>query len=123
MKTQKTSRSPLCCKTTVRHLLTTIFAVALFITGTITPAYAETVLENSTVYKGFMSLLQDITGAVTIAGPAICIICAGVFLARRSMADEQDGKMWNKRITTALICAVAIGLVSGMVTLLVSYFK
>lgn len=123
MKKTKTPHNSLCCKHTVRQLLTMVFATALFVAGTITPAYAATVLENSTFYKGFMHLLQDVSLAVTIGGPLICVICAGVFLARRGMADEQDGKMWNKRIATALICAVAIGLVSGLVALITSYFN
>ena len=123
MKKTKTPHNSLCCKHTVRQLLTMVFAMALFVASTVAPVYAATVLENSTFYKGLMNLLQDISLAVTIGGPLICVICAGVFLARRSMADEQEGKMWNKRIATALICAVAIGLVAGLVTLLTSYFN
>ena len=123
MKKTKTPHNSLCCKHTVRQLLTMVFAMALFVASTVAPVYAATVLENSTFYQGLMNLLQDISLAVTIGGPLICVICAGVFLARRSMADEQEGKMWNKRIATALICAVAIGLVAGLVTLLTSYFN
>lgn len=127
MKKTKTPHNSLCCKHTVRQLLTMVFAMALFIAGTFPNTYAAenskvTKLENSDFYKGLLELLQDLSLAVTFIGPAICIICAGVFLARRSMADEQEGKMWNKRIATALICAVSIGLVSGIVTLIVSYF-
>lgn len=109
---------------TIRQLLSTVFAVALFVASMCPNVYAAqtTKLENSAFYKGFLELLQDLSLAVTILGPAICIIFAGVYFARRSMADEQDGKMWNKRITTALICAVSIGLISGLVTLITSYF-
>ena len=121
MKTVKTPTN-LRHDRTVRKLLSTVFAVALFVASTCPNVYAATKLENSAFYKGFLELLQDLSLAVTFLGPAICIIFAGVYFARRSMADEQDGKMWNKRITTALICAVSIGLISGLVTLITSYF-
>ncbi|MBQ9168518.1 MAG: hypothetical protein IJX67_08955 [Oscillospiraceae bacterium] len=123
MKTSKTPRNSLRRDHTIRQLLSTVFAVALFLANMISPAYAVTKLEGSAFYKGLMELLQDVSLAVTFAGPSICIICAGVFFARKSMADEQDGKLWNKRIVNSLICAVAIGLVAGLVTLITSYFN
>ena len=107
---------------TVRQLLSMVFAVALFLATMISPAYAVR-LQDSDFYKGTMNLLQDISLAVTFAGPLICTIAAGVFFARKSMSDDQDDKQWNRRIVKALICAVAIGLVSGLITLLIGYFN
>lgn len=108
---------------TIRQLLTTVSAVALFLATMISPAHAATVLENSAFYRGLTNLLQDIFTAATILGPSICAIAAAVFFARKSMADDQDDKMWNRRIVKALICGVAIGLVSGLLALGTSYFN
>lgn len=118
----KATNTPLRRDHTVRRLLVTVFAVALFCATIISPAHAATVLENSAFYRGISNLLQDISLAVTFLGPSICAIAAIVFFIRKSMADEQDDKLWNRRIVKAIICGVAIGLVSGLLALGTSYF-
>lgn len=107
---------------TVRQLLSTVFAVALFLATMVSPAHAVR-LQDSDFYKGTINLLQDIFMAVTVLGPSICLIAAGVFFARKSMSDDQDDKQWNRRIGKALICGVAIGLVSGLLTLITGYYN
>ena len=107
---------------TVRKLLSTVFTVALFFATMISPAHAATILENSAFYRGISNLLQDIFLAATVLGPSVCGIAAVVFFVRKSMADEQDDKQWNRRIVKAIICGVGIGLVSGLLALGTSYF-
>ena len=53
---------------------------------------------------------------------AVAGISAVVYHIRRSMADEADGKMFQKRVVTALICGVAVSLVGGIITLISSYY-
>ena len=38
------------------------------------------------------------------------------------MADEQDGKMWQRRITNAIIWGVGGGLIAGIIALVSSYY-
>ena len=38
------------------------------------------------------------------------------------MSDEQDGKMWNKRMFVAIICGVGGALVSGVISTIASYY-
>lgn len=106
---------------TVRRLLSTVFAVALFVAAMISPAYAARI-QDSDFYKGSLNLLNDLSTAAIFAGPIVCGLVAVVFFIRKSMADEQDDKLWNKRIVKAIVCGVAIGLVSGIITLLTSYY-
>lgn len=107
---------------TVRRLLSTVFAVALFFANMISPAYAVK-FQDSDIYKGSMDLLQDLSTAAIFAGPAVCGLVAVIFFIRKSMSDEQDDKMWNKRIVKAIICGVAIGLVSGAIALISAYYN
>lgn len=117
-------------KTTTSTKRIALLSLALLLLlGTACPAFAtETTapnnggLTNSNIVTGSQRLLADITKWVAIIGPAICIIAAMVFLARRAMADQQDGKMWTNRIVISIICAVAIGLVSGIISLVASYY-
>ena len=38
------------------------------------------------------------------------------------MSDEQDGKLWEKRIKVAILCGVGGCLTSGAISVLSSYF-
>lgn len=98
-------------------LATAALALSMFVT----PARAAGIADSD-LGKGITRLIQDATAFVGIAGCAIAILAAMGFFAIRALADEQDAKMWNKRIKWAVICAVAIPLVSAVVNLLASYF-
>lgn len=102
-------------------LLTGLLLIAAL---TVPAAAAETGggLTGSTLYTGTMQLVNDIGTVVTIACPVICGVVAIVFAIRRSMADEQEGKMWMKRIITAIACGVGGGLIAGIITLISSYY-
>lgn len=79
-------------------------------------------LQGSSIYTGTARLLADIMLVLTILCPTICGLAAIAFAIRRGMADEQDGKMWTRRITTAIICGVLGGLISGIISLIADYF-
>lgn len=79
-------------------------------------------LTESNIYTGLSNLLQDLTTVLTVLSPIVGGAAAIYCLVRRSMADEQDGKMWTKRLTTAIICGVSGMLVSGIIALLSGYF-
>lgn len=72
---------------------------------------------------GTIRLINDLTALITILGPIVGGLAAGVFLLRRSMADEQDGKMWTKRAITAVCCGISVGLVAGIITIITGYYE
>lgn len=71
---------------------------------------------------GTKNLVVDIMYYLVILCPLFGGAFAVYYLIRRSMADETDGKMWTKRITTAIICGVLGSLVSGIIATGIKYF-
>lgn len=110
-----------------KHILTSTAFSAVLPWLTTLPARAvedETVggFAGSDFAQGTMNLINDISiwcivlcGVVGTAAAVYCLI-------RRSMADEADGKMWTRRCTTAIICAVAGALVGSIVAVISSYY-
>lgn len=118
----KTKHRRLSCHTrTASQVLSLSFSLSAFVAGMVSPAYASSI-QTSTFWTGLMAFLNDLMTVLTIACPVVGGVAALVFTIRRSMADEQDGKMWQKRITTAIICGVAGCLISGIIALITGYF-
>lgn len=101
-----------------KKLATAILMVALFVTQ----AFANGIAD-SPIGEGIKNMLNDVSLYLVILCPIAGSVAAVYFLIRRSMADEQDGKMWDKRVKTAIICAAGGMLVSGIIALVSSYFK
>ena len=80
-------------------------------------------IAESNLGAGITKLLNDLSTWLSILAPSAAGAAAVYFVIRRSMADEQDGKIWEKRIKTAIICGVAGALVGGVIKLLSSYFE
>lgn len=97
--------------------------IALFCSTTASAAASTTGLMNSGIYTGTVKLIADIMTAVTILCPSVCGVAAVIFAIRRGMADEQESKTWNRRITTAIVCGVLGGLISGIIALVASYYS
>lgn len=96
----------------------TMMVAAIFIT----PACAAGGLEASSIAVGIKNLINDVASFLTVLCPTVGGLAAIVFVIFRSAADEQDGKLWNKRIKTAIVCGVAGMLVNAIIALLSSYF-
>lgn len=77
---------------------------------------------DSQIATGLNNLFSDLSTWLIILSPIVAGAMAIYFIIRRSMADEQDGKLWEKRIKTAVVCGVAGALVGGLIKLLASYF-
>jgi len=103
---------------TAKRVFLSLVMLALFIV----PASAGG-LADSTLGTGILHLINDVSIYLTvlcpIVGTAAAIFCA----IRRSMVDEQDGKLWEKRIKTAILCGVGGCLASGFIAVLSSYFQ
>lgn len=98
--------------------LTIALAVAV---GTVT-AQATGGLGSSTVVTGTRNLINDAT--TILAGMSIAIGGGFMtyFLIRRGMADETDGKMWQKRAITAAVCGIGGVLASGIIAVIAGYY-
>ena len=44
-------------------------------------------------------------------------------MLRKSSSDEMDGKRWDSRIKIAIICCVGVIVASGLINLIVGYYK
>lgn len=104
-----------------RTIVVKVLMIIFILAALAIPVSAEG-LQDSDVYTGTIKLVNDLSLAATVLCPLVGGVVAVVFVIRRSMADEQDGKMWTKRITTAIICAVAGMLITGIIALLTSYY-
>ena len=98
--------------------LTIALAVAA---GTVT-AQATGGLSGSTVVTGTRSLISDLTAVLTAMSITIAIAVVIYCLIRKSMADETDGKMWQKRAITAAVCGIAGALASGIIAVIAGYY-
>jgi len=79
-------------------------------------------LADSTLGTGIKQLLNDASSLLIVLCPIAGAVAAGYFAIRRSMSDEQDGKLWEKRIKVAILCGVGGCLTSGAISVLSSYF-
>lgn len=77
---------------------------------------------DSTLYTGTINLIKDLMGWAMVLCPMFGGLAAVYFMIRRSMADEQEGKMWTNRIVIAIVCGVGGSLVSGLISIVTSYF-
>lgn len=71
---------------------------------------------------GTKNLISDMSLYLVVLCPIVGGAFAVYYLIRRSMADETDGKMWTKRIITAIICGVLGALVSGIISMVAGYY-
>lgn len=102
---------------TVKKKILCLLALALPLLTTAQASFAD-----STIATGTQRLITDIMGFTIILCPIAGGLAGVYFLIRRSVADEQDGKMWSKRVMVAIGCGVGGALVSGIITLLASYY-
>ncbi len=79
-------------------------------------------LADSTLGTGLKNLLTDASNLLLVLCPAAGGTFGVYFFIRRSMSDEQDGKMWEKRIKIAIGCGVGGCLVAGLISVLSTYF-
>lgn len=87
-----------------------------------TVAFAETIADSA-MGTGFRNLIDDSMGYVLIILPILVALAVAYFSARKNFAeDEQDGKMWSKRIKTSFICLVIGECSATLVKVFMSYF-
>lgn len=102
----------------IRFVLLTMLITTLF---TI-PASANNLMASA-LGTGIVNMINDISFLLIFICPLAGAAAAGYYFIRRGMSDEQDGKMWEKRIKTAIICGVGGCLTSAIIAVASSYFQ
>lgn len=82
-----------------------------------------TKLENSRAITGTKELLQDGSKVLLILAPLSGACFIGYYYMRRQGADETDDKKWTNKIKIAIGATVGVVLASGMLNVLISYYK
>lgn len=79
-------------------------------------------IQNNKVVTGTKKLMEDAMGGLKIVGGVICAAFAVYFFIRKGMSDEQDQKMWQKRINASIISAVGIIVIASVIEAIVKYY-
>lgn len=85
------------------------------------PAHAGD-LNSSTVVTGTKNFINDITLALTALSLGVGGAAFTYFTIRKGMADEQDGRVWQKRMVTSLVCGIGGAIASSIVALIAGYY-
>lgn len=80
-------------------------------------------IEGSSLVTGTQKLITDLTNWLLIIAPTVTILLVGYYLLRKSASDEMDAKRWDSRIKVAIICCVGVVVMSGLINVLMNYYK
>ena len=79
-------------------------------------------IEGTKLGSGISKLIDDVTSWLMILAVPFAGLMLIYLFIRKSTSDEMDAKKYNQRITTTLICFVAIELSSVIIQILKNYF-
>lgn len=102
--------------------LVKILVVALTIILVFTN-YCFASIQDTTLVTGTQKLIGDLTNWLLIIAPTVTILLVGYYLLRKSASDEMDAKRWDSRIKVAIICCIGVVVMSGLINVLMSYYK
>lgn len=80
-------------------------------------------VQDSKIATGTQNLITDLTNWLLILAPVLTVLLVGYYLLRKSSSDEMDGKRWDSRIKIAIICCVGVIVASGLINLIVGYYR
>ncbi len=80
-------------------------------------------VQDSKIATGTQDLITDLTNWLLILAPVLTVLLVGYYLLRKSSSDEMDGKRWDSRIKVAIICCVGVIVASGLINLIVGYYR
>lgn len=80
-------------------------------------------IQDSKIVTGTESLISDLTSWLLILAPVLTAMLVGYFFLRKSASDEMDAKRWDNRIKVALISCVGVVVASGLINVIVGYYK
>ena len=80
-------------------------------------------IQGTTLVTGTQKLLTDLTNWLMVLVPIVAVVLIVYFLIRKSAADEMDGKRWDNRIKTVIICCIGAIIASGLINVLIGYYQ
>lgn len=80
-------------------------------------------IQESTIVTGTEKLIGDLTSWLLILAPVLTVLLVGYFFLRKAASDEMDSKRWDNRIKVALISCVGVVVASGLINVIISYYK
>ena len=80
-------------------------------------------VETSKLAVGTENLITDLTNWLLILAPVLTVLLVGYYLIRKSASDEMDSKRWDTRIKMALICCIGVVIASGLINLIIGYYR
>ena len=90
----------------------------LLYTSTCFGTVADTKLATGTT-----NLINDLTNWLLILAPILAVLLIGYYLLRKSASDEMDSKRWDTRIKVTIVCTIGVVIASGLITMLIGYYK
>lgn len=85
--------------------------------------FAEGNIANSVIATGTKKLIADVSSWLTsIAITVTAVVCVALFIAR-GLSDEQDKKMWDKRIKTTIVSGILAITITSLIGVIAGYFK
>lgn len=109
----------------IRNHIYTILSSAIAMIMLTLSAYAEgqATIATSIIATGTKSLIADISSWLTgIAVTVTAVVCVALFIAR-GLSDEQDKKMWDKRIKTTIVSGILAITITSLIGVIAGYFK
>ena len=103
----------------IRQIIATITIVFLLSTS----VFASGNIGSSKLATGTEQLIKDLTAWLLVIAPTLGGLTIIYFFIRRTIGDEMDHKKWNGRIAGAFICTILATLASGLITMLMDYFR
>jgi len=82
-----------------------------------------TSIQKSKIVTGTEKLIEDLTGWLLIFAPVLTVLLVGYFFLRKAASDEMDAKRWDNRIKVAIISCIGVVVASGLINVLMSYYK
>lgn len=80
-------------------------------------------IQDSKIVTGTESLISDLTGWLLILAPVLTVLLVGYFFLRKAASDEMDAKRWDNRIKIAVISCIGVVVASGLINVIMNYYK
>lgn len=107
----------------IRNRIYTVISSFVTVTFLTMQGFAQGNFANSVIVTGTKNLIADVSSWLTgIAITVTAVVCVGLFIAR-GLSDDQDKKMWDKRIKTTIVSGILAITITSLIGVIAGYFK
>lgn len=103
----------------IGKMVITTFTVGMLLTNCCFAAG----IGDSQLATGTENLIKDVTNWLLILAPILTACLVGYYWIRKGASDEMDSKRWDGRIKTAIISCIGVILTSGLINIIIGYFR